>query len=188
MVENITFLLPYAVLVFHVVFVVLLLALVFRNSGLPVPVRWAGGKGLADWSGRYAVALAFLVALAAIAGSLFYSEIVGFEPCVLCWWQRIFLYPLAIIFGVAIWKKSTSAFLYAVPFALLATIVAAYHAYVNLGGASLLPCTALDAACSKIYVMVFGYITIPMMSLTIALSILLLAWANKIYGKDHPYS
>ncbi|MDO8569910.1 MAG: disulfide bond formation protein B [bacterium] len=197
MVENINLLLPDLVLFSHVVFVVLFLALIFRHS-------W--GAGLQVFIGKHATTLACLISLAALLGSLFYSEIMGFEPCVLCWWQRVFLYPLVIIFAVAVWKKparpdarlndtvgqdsgrsggTTSAFLYAVPFALATALLAAYHSYVYLGGTSILPCTAVGSVCSKIYVMTFGYITIPMMSLTIALYILLLAWANKIYNSEN---
>ncbi|MEX2013864.1 MAG: disulfide bond formation protein B [Parcubacteria group bacterium] len=179
MVENINIVLPYLVLVFHAVFVVTIAAFIFRHS-------W--GRTIQMFVGKNAMVLAGLISLVAVLGSLFYSEVVGFEPCVLCWWQRVFLYPLVIIFGVALWKKATSAFLYATPLALGAAIIAAYHSYVYMGGASILPCTALGGACSKIYVMAFGYITIPMMSLTIALYILLLAWAHKIYAKNHPHS
>ena len=176
MVENITFLLPYSALLSHAVLVVLFLALLSRHS-------W--GAGLQVFLGKYTTVLACLVSLIAVVGSLFYSEIVGFEPCVLCWWQRIFLYPLLIIFGVAVWKKPTSAFLYAVPLALAAALVSAYQSYVFFGGVSLLSCTALEGACSKIYVMAFGYITLPLMSLTVSLYILLLAWANKIYKNEN---
>lgn len=172
MVEDTTILLPYATLFSHVIFVVLFLALVFRNS-------W--GKESTYWLGAHSTKLVFGIVLLAVAGSLFYSEVNGFEPCVLCWWQRIFLYPLVIIFGLALWKKTRDAFSYAVPLVILSTIVSTYQAYVNLGGSSILPCTAVGGACSKVYVLAFGYITIPMMSLTISLYILLLAWANKIY-------
>ena len=178
MVENINFFLPYLALFSHVVLVVLFLALVFRRSWGAEPQMFIG---------KHATILAFLVSLAAVIGSLYYSEIVGFEPCVLCWWQRVFLYPLVIIFGMALWKKTASVFLYAVPLVLGAALIAAYQSYVYLGGASLLSCTALDGACSKIYVMAFGYITIPTMSLTVSLYILFLAWANKIY-KDENYN
>lgn len=174
-VKNIASLLPYLVLVSHVVFIVLLLALVFRRS-------W--GREITCWLGKHAVILALIVAMAAVVGSLFYSELIGFEPCVLCWWQRIFLYPLVIVFGMAVWKKAASVFLYAVPLAFAAALIAAYQSYVYLGGDSFLTCTALDGACSKIYVMAFGYITIPMMSLTISLYALLFAWAYKIYRNE----
>ena len=176
MVENISFLLPYLVLISHVVFVFLLLAIIFRNS-------W--GRSIQTFFGKYALLLAFLVSISAVIGSLFYSEVVGFEPCALCWWQRVSLYPLVVIFGMAIWKRTANAFLYAVPLTLLGTLVAAYQSYVSLGGVSLLPCTAIGEACSKIYVIAFGYITIPFMGLTVALYILLLAWANKIYRDEN---
>lgn len=176
MVENIASLLPYTVLVSHVAFVFLLLAITSKNS-------W--GRDVVNWLGRNALALAFAVSLLAIAGSLFYSELMGFEPCLLCWWQRIFLFPLAVIFGLALWKKNDSSFLYAGALALIAASIAAYHSYIQLGGTSLTTCTVLGSACREVYVLAFGYITIPFMSLTIALYILLLAWANKIYKNEN---
>ena len=175
MISTVQTLLPYVILVSHGVFVVLLLSLVFRKS-------W--GKDLVYFVGKHSILLAFLVSLAAISGSLFYSEMVGFEPCILCWWQRVFIYPQVILFGTALWKRNKSAFLYSVPLISISTLISFYHEYVYLGGKSLLPCTALGGACSKIYVMAFGYITIPMMSLTAALFILLLAWAHRIYEKN----
>src|SRR3989338_2063143 len=105
MVENITFLLPYLALLSHAVLVVLFLALLSRHS-------W--GAGLQVFLGKYTTVLACLVSLIAVVSSLFYSEIVGFEPCVLCWWQRIFLYPLVVLFGIALWRKDRSVFIYAV--------------------------------------------------------------------------
>jgi disulfide bond formation protein DsbB len=95
------------------------------------------------------------------------------------------LYPLVIIFGAAVWKKKNDAFIYATPLVLISTLISFYHQYVYMGGKSLLPCTALGGACSKIYIMAFGYITIPMMSLTAALFVLLLAWAHRIYENRH---
>ena len=179
MFENITLLLPYIILGSHVLFVILFFSLVFRNS-------W--GRGVQTFLGRHAVPLALLVSLVAVSGSLFYSEIVGFEPCVLCWWQRVFIYPQVIIFATALWKRNSHAFLYSVPLVSLSLILSMYHEYVYMGGQSILPCTALGGACSKIYVMAFGYITIPMMSLTVSLFILLLAWASKIYKNENSYA
>lgn len=175
MINNFLNLIPSLVLASHVVWIIIVLAIVFRNS-------W--GRAIIAFIGRRALWLAFLTSIVAVVGSLFYSEIIGFEPCVLCWWQRIFLYPLVVIFGMAIWRKNSCAFLYAIPLAILAGIVSLYQSYVSLGGASLLPCTALGGACDKIYVMAFNYITIPMMGLTIASYILLFAWINKIFTAD----
>jgi disulfide bond formation protein DsbB len=167
--------LPYIVLVSHVVLVITFFALVSKDS-------W--GRKIARMVGKWAITLGFLVSFAAALGSLFYSVVVGFEPCVLCWWQRVLLFPLVPIFAIALWKKDNQVFRYVAPLALGGAIIAAYQSYVYLGGGSFLPCTAVGGACSKIYVMAFGYITIPMMSLTISLYILLFAWAHRIYVKD----
>ncbi len=176
MVNNIATAIPYLVLFSHVLFIVFVLALLAKGS-------W--GKFIIEFIGKRAVLFGLLIAIASVFGSLFYSQIIGFDPCVLCWWQRVFLYPLVVIFGMALWKKSDSAFLYATPLAILGGLVAAYQTYALLGGPSLLPCTALDGDCSKIYVMAFGYITIPTMSLTISLYVLLLARIKKIYSNEN---
>ena len=167
--------LPYGILASHILLVFLLLALVFRNS-------W--GKEITDFVGKYAINFGFLVSLVAISGSLFYSDIVHFEPCVLCWWQRVLLYPQVIIFAVALWHKKKDVFLYVIPMVSMAAMLGAYQAYVYMGGTSILPCTALGGACAKNYVLEFGYISIPMASLTISLYILLLAWTHRIYDKN----
>jgi len=171
-----TTLVPYLVLASHIIFVFLVLTVIFRRS-------WGGG--LIAFIGKQALWLAFLASLVAVVGSLFYSEVIGFEPCVLCWWQRVFLYPLVVIFGMALWKKNNSAFLYAVPLALLASLVSLYQHYASVSGVSLLSCTAVGEACSKLYVLAFGYITIPLMGLTIGLYILLFAWISKIYRNEN---
>ena len=165
MVEKITFLLPIAAVISHVIFVILLLAIIFKNS-------W--GKDITDWLGKYSVKLALVAALVGMSGSLFYSEIVGYEPCLLCWWQRVTLYPMVVLFTIALWKKTRSAFLYAVPLALISMVFSVYHSYVYMGGTSILPCTALGGACAKVYVMAFGYITIPLMAFRAFLLIILL--------------
>lgn len=172
MVELIQKLLPYTVLASHILLVALTLALLVKN------------KGVINFFGKHALLLGFLVSVGAILGSLFYSEVVGFEACVLCWWQRVLLYPTAILFGVALWKKDRGVYKYIVPLAALAALIGAYQAYANMGWGSLLPCTAAEGACSKIYVKAFGYITIPTMSLTVSLYLLLISWVNKLYVKD----
>jgi disulfide bond formation protein DsbB len=176
MVELLQTIIPYKVFFAHIVFVVLLFAIFFRRS-------W--GRGVVRVLGRYAILLGFLISLGAIVGSLFYSEIVGFEACVLCWWQRVLLYPTAILFGIALWKKDRGVFKYVVPLVILAAIIGSYQAYANMGWGSILPCTAAEGACSKIYVKAFGYITIPMMSLTVSLYLLLMSWVNRIYLREN---
>jgi disulfide bond formation protein DsbB len=170
---------PYLVVVSHVLFVIILLALFSHRS-------W--GRPIISFVGKQAILFAFLITLVALGGSLFYSEVIGYEPCVLCWWQRVFLYPQVLIFGLALWKRDTSPFLYAVPLSVFSALLSTYHSYVYLGGKSLLPCTALGGACSKVYVMEFGYVTIPLMALTIALFIFLLAWSHRIYKNENRHA
>lgn len=180
MVDLISEAIPYLVLLAHFAFIALFLAIIFRNF-------W--GNKFIFFLGRHAILIAFFLSLFAIIGSLFYSEIVGFEPCVLCWWQRVFLYPSALLLGMALFKKDRLIFRYAAPLVLLSTVVALYQYYVtSLGGTSILACTDAGGACSKVYVKAFGYITIEMMSLTISLLVLLMAWVNKIYVKENSNS
>lgn len=177
MIEAIKLFLPYLALFSHALLAFLILSVVFRKS-------W--GRKTAAFLNRRALLLGFLMSIAAVAGSLFYSEVIGFEACVLCWWQRVFLYPQAVLFGVAIWRKGDrSVFAYSTPMVVLAGILALYQSWVYWGGASLLPCTAAEGSCSKIYVKEFGYITIPVMSLTVVLYFLLLAWVNRIHRNEN---
>ena len=166
---------PYHVVASHVLLVFMVITTIWRKS-------WS--KEFAFF-GKYALSLSLLVAFGAVAGSLFYSEIVGYPPCVLCWWQRVFLYPTLPLFAVALWKRDYGVFKYTNVLAIIAGVFALYHSYVYWGGKSLLPCTALGGACSKIYVYAMGYITIPSMSLTIVVYLLVLAWINKLYRNEN---
>ena len=114
---------------------------------------------------NHAIMFSFIVALIAVSGSLFYSEIAGYEPCKLCWIQRIFMYPQVLILGVALWKKDKKVFNYIIPLCLLGIIFASYHYYLQLGGTPLTSCDA-GATCARRYTFHFGYVTIPMMALT----------------------
>jgi disulfide bond formation protein DsbB len=177
MVNSILITLPYLALTSHILLVLLVLAVFFRKSDLRV-------GNVVSFIGRHALILGFLVSLSAIVGSLFYSEIMGYEACVLCWWQRVFLYPTVILFAVALWKGDKGVYKYIVPLATLAGLIGLYQAYTYMGGASFLACTSAEGACSRIYVKEFGYITIPVMSLTVSLYFFLLAWVNRIYRKE----
>jgi disulfide bond formation protein DsbB len=177
-------LIPYATLASHILVGVIFLAVVSGGSGRRKVIKFVGENALI---------LVFATALSATVGSLFYSEIIGYEPCVLCWWIRVFTFPLVIIFGLALYKKGSrsftdAAFTFATPLALLGLLVALYFTYTTLGGASLLPCTAEGGACSKLFVKEFGYITIPSMALTTSIIILLIYWVKKIYEKENSNS
>lgn len=134
--------------------------------------------------GKHGLGLAFCVALTGTLLSLFYSDVAGYEPCVLCWYERIALYPLVLILGIAWWKKDERVTRYATPLTLIGAVVALYHNYIAYGGAALTPCAAFEGSvsCVKQYVNEFGYITIPLMSLTAFIIILVLLGLQKSYN------
>ena len=107
---------------------------------------------------------AFLTSLFATLGSLFYSQIVGFTPCVLCWYQRIFMYVLPIILFIAIIYKDYKVKKYVIPLSIIGASIALYHYIVQL--TPRFTCVADGVDCSIRYIIGFEYITIPLMALT----------------------
>lgn len=125
----------------------------------------------------------FVMALVATLGSLYYSEIAGFEPCKYCWFQRILMYPLTIIMYIAIRIKDKYVSRYVLPISGVGTLLAGYHYLTQLGWLpSTCVATGYSVGCAKIFVMTFGYITIPMMSFTAFLLIFVLQIISKRYS------
>lgn len=120
----------------------------------------------------------FLAGLGSVALSLFYSQIVGYPPCELCWIQRIFLYPQLVLFSMELYKRDRSIVDFSMAFAILGSIVSVYHVYIENGGSSSLGCAALtptntnQVSCAIRYIYEFGYITMPIMALTLSLFII----------------
>jgi Disulfide bond formation protein DsbB len=148
-----TFLAVLALVALAGVIVVLVAAVIRRLD----PIRNAVGSG-ALW-------LAFAIALTATAGSLYFSEVAHLEPCTLCWYQRIAMYPLALMLGIAAWRGDWGIRRYAGPLATIGAVIAAYHVVLQRvptlpsAGCSLtLPCSAIDLER-------FGFVTIPVMAL-----------------------
>src|SRR3972149_8131761 len=125
---------------------------------------------------KYSFHLALIVSLTATLGSLFYSEIAGFEPCKLCWFQRILMYPMPLLLSLAIWKKDKSINDYLITLSGIGIVIAFYHYYLQRGGQSILPCSTIgySVSCSNSFVMELGYITIPLMAATAFLLIIVL--------------
>lgn len=110
--------------------------------------------------------IAWVQALAAMLGSLYYSEIRHFNPCVLCWYQRILMYPLVFIIAVGILRKDKNLPFYVLPMSITGFLIAFYHVLLQKGilPESIAPCT-IGASCATKYTGYFGFITIPVMSL-----------------------
>jgi len=132
--------------------------------------RWSDGAAEAYRSVRetgspIGLWLAFAVAATATAGSLYFSEIGHLVPCTLCWYQRIAMYPLALVLGIAAWRDDVGVRRYAIPLAGVGAVVSAYHvALQRLPGLPSGACS-LDTPCSAIELERFGFVTIPVMAL-----------------------
>ena len=121
-----------------------------------------------DFVHTHVVALLLTFSLSAVLGSLAYSNIIGFPPCELCWFQRIFMYPQALIAFIALLKKDASVVVYSFALSVFGIVVAFYHSMVHWGFmGGLLGCTAIGGECGKVYVLEYRYITIPFMALSI---------------------
>ncbi|MBI2598995.1 disulfide bond formation protein B [Candidatus Curtissbacteria bacterium] len=123
---------------------------------------------------RNAFYIAFVQAWAATLGSLYFSEIRHWTPCLLCWYQRILMYPLVIIIGVAIWRKDKNVVYYVLPLSILGALIAFYHYMLQMTPLKDLTPIACNAygPCSEIRALTFGvltlpkFVTIPFLSLT----------------------
>ncbi len=115
---------------------------------------------------QYVLYLAWVTAIAAMAGSLIFSEVFGYAPCLLCWYQRIAMYPLVVIIAVGIYLRDKKLYLYALPLSIIGTIVAFLHVLLENGiiSEALFPCR-VGVSCSTKYVNYFGFVTIPVLSL-----------------------
>ncbi|MBI2135056.1 disulfide bond formation protein B [Candidatus Woesearchaeota archaeon] len=123
---------------------------------------------------KYALVFAFIVALAATLGSLFYSEVMGYEPCKLCWLQRIFMYPLVVLFGMALAKNDRKIADYSIALAIIGAPISLYHYFLQTGVFAATCGIDSSVPCTIKHTVAYGYITIPMMALTAFILILIL--------------
>lgn len=120
---------------------------------------------ISSYLSKHAVILGFVVATLATLASLFLSEIVLFIPCKLCWYQRIFMYPQVIILGLGLYLNDKYAKLYALIFSVIGFIIALYHVLLQFYP-GIFPCSDEIANCALKQFSYYGYITIPVMSLS----------------------
>jgi disulfide bond formation protein DsbB len=115
---------------------------------------------------KYILYMALATATASMAGSLFFSNVLHFPPCVLCWYQRIAMYPLVVILAVGLIKKDKYLPFYVLPFSIAGGLIAVYHnlLYYHLLPNSVAPCEA-GISCTTKFIEWFGFLTIPFLSL-----------------------
>lgn len=108
----------------------------------------------------------WVVATGASLGSLFFSEIMELPPCSMCWYQRVFMFPLAIVLLIGVLTSDRNCLRYALPLAALGWLVALYHVLLHLGviSESAAPCQQ-GVSCSDVQLELLGFASIPMLSL-----------------------
>ena len=132
---------------------------------------------------EFSLQIAFITALAAMLGSLFYSEIAGYYPCPLCWYQRIAMYPLAVVLGVALWKSDYGVYKYVIPISAIGVLLSAYHYAMQYIPNFFYDSCSGGFSCQYKWISVFGFISIPMMALAsfaIILVCMLVIHINKL--------
>ncbi|MBI2029822.1 disulfide bond formation protein B [Candidatus Gottesmanbacteria bacterium] len=136
---------------------------------------------------KYGLVFAYIVSIIATLGSLFLSEVAHFTPCLLCWYQRILMYPQAIILLVALFMKFTKEIkYYCIALSGVGFVLAIYHYYLQLFGNPAIPCSTvgISESCATRPFTHFGYITIPFMAATAFLLIILsMLFTAKIQSK-----
>ena len=110
---------------------------------------------------------AWLIALVSTLGALFLGEVMGRTPCVLCWYQRIAMFPLAVVLGIACYLSDLNVRRYALPLAIAGGTIAFWHSLLFAGFISeaIQPCTLNGPSCSGEDQVLFGYLPLPYLSL-----------------------
>ncbi|MDA5108584.1 MULTISPECIES: disulfide oxidoreductase [Brevibacillus] len=134
---------------------------------------------------EYALFGSWVVSLIATAGSLFFSEVMKYIPCELCWFQRIFMYPLVILLGVAAAKKDYRMSSYALILSVIGGCISLYHYLIQKVPAL----NDLGTACGIIpcntdYINWLGFITIPFLALVAFIMIAVLQVFIRRYEKE----
>ncbi|WP_046215488.1 disulfide oxidoreductase [Paenibacillus wulumuqiensis] len=134
-------------------------------------------SGFKPFLATYYLFLAWIIAILATGGSLYLSDVLKFEPCKLCWFQRIFMYPQVILLGIAAYRSDRRIVSYAMPLSIIGGLIALYHyAEERIPAlARVTPCTT-GVPCNQSYFELLGFITIPFMALVAFLIITLLLW------------
>lgn len=171
---------------FFALLTVAAMVLALGLGGLLVAARFnrraaTASEALRGSYGQQVVWVAWLIATTATLGSLYYSEIANFTPCKLCWYQRIAMYPLSVILGIAAWRRDLQVRRYLLPLAGIGILISTYH-YLLERFPSLESSASCDPTnpCTLVWVWEFHFISIPFMALAGFSAIFaLLAWGSR---------
>ena len=180
-VETINYLLALGVIALQISAAALLVLFLFRDR-LP-SLEWKR-MFLAKWG----LWIGFALTLIGSALTLFYSEVIGFPPCPLCWWQRVFLYPQVVLFALALWRRDRTVAGYSIALSIIGLGVGLYHHALQVLPAGSLPCPAEGTvSCAQRFVFEFGYITFPLMAASLfAFLIVLMLFVRDSARRERP--
>ena len=139
-----------------------------------------------DFIDKHYLNLGFVITLFASLFTLVYSEVVGYVPCYLCWYQRTFIFPLPFIFGVAIWHKDRKIVKYVLPLLSVGFIFSVYQNFMYyFADTGSLPCDASGVSCYQQLINEFGgYISFPMLSLSTYLALITIVLVAHFYKRE----
>jgi len=148
----------------NILFILTILGFIFIISIILSLIFAKKTNKFIDFITKNSIPLAFFISLIATLGSLFYSEIAGFAPCDLCWFQRIFMYPQVILLGLAWWKKKNAIIDYSLILIIIGALYSLYHNYIYYTAQPTGFCSIVSP-CTQTYILGFGFITIPLMAI-----------------------
>jgi disulfide bond formation protein DsbB len=110
------------------------------------------------------LSLAFIAALTATGGSLYFSEVAHYTPCLLCWYQRIAMYPMVVVLAVGLVRRDAAVAYISLPLALIGGAISVYHYQLEWFPEQSSICSAAGPPCSLVWFREFGFITIPFLA------------------------
>jgi disulfide bond formation protein DsbB len=130
--------------------------------------------------------LAWFISLFAFCFTLYSSEILHYPVCNLCWYQRICLYPLVLLLGMATYKNETSVIPYALPLPVIGSLFALYH-YIEQNFPQVInfiPLCSVNVPCSTKHFNLLGFVSYPLLSFTACISLIILLMLAKKSAKN----
>src|SRR3989338_3975801 len=173
------------ILVLHIILALALLFYVYHKiTKKRLPFMFYNFKNFVFSNG---LIFALIISVVATLGSLAYSEIIKLPPCDLCWYQRALLYPQVVILAVALVKKNRDIYDYVIGLNIIGIIIAGYQyimQMINYSGPCPVGSVAGNIGCFAKDVFEFGYITLPLMALSVFVLLVLLTYLYKEHKKD----
>jgi len=146
----------------------LAIAAVALALALGTMVATEGGRarlrGALGGQERHPIAWGSAIAAIAMAGSLYFSDVVHLAPCSMCWYQRIAMYPLVFVLGVGAWRRDAGVWRYGLPLAVIGLLMSAYHVTIEWQPTLDVGACSVGPPCSARYFAIYGFVSIATMA------------------------